>query len=675
MADATFSGAEGVYAFRKLLTTYSGDCIEVTAGGSAEDIGFNSKGELDVDALQTFCGANVGKITKWYDQSGNGNTLTPGTTGPTICEDGVVTRRLGEICADWSGGDYLEADIDPDQAQPGTVVLRIIDENNERRSSVFQGSADSVSRWQVFKSAANESGYTIFSGASLNSTAALSRVTANWTTIQGVFSGANSAIYQDGALIGSGNAGTANISSFRLGADTDGNQHNGFTAAAVLYFDDQSANASVIHFDLEGSARNISRNVLADGAINGGKFYGRASVEDLGNDVWVCAYREGSKHAVNDGTIELIFSMDHGRTWGPPNKFHDGSDLVGWQGYPDSESEPGDALGPGEPWLILYPTGELACYMWKADYGVTQRGTWVTRSSDGGKTWTTPSQVQFNTPSVDDDLIFATCDHYHHPTDGYTYIAGRIYSDQSGTNKRCAIWRTNDGGRSMEFLSYLSEFTPDDANEAGIVYQGGGTAFAFLRRNINTAMFKTATANDWQTASAATDVYDSGNGDFLDPYQRCRMFTLKELMLQDSWEDDRNIVVSCFRSDSPGQSFARTVGLLYSRDGGDSWAFMPLDKPYSEGGYGDLIYDNWSHEIVAITYVADAVDAANVVQYRVPVTDLFPEVSKPPERLGFFEPRTSGTDVPQRLEDLQAQTSLQSVDVLGRRAVSLGRSR
>ena len=72
----TYTGASLAYSFRHLNSSYTGNCIRVQNDSAVNlDIGF-SGGYLDTSALSTHCGSGGGKITIWYDQSGNGVDAT-----------------------------------------------------------------------------------------------------------------------------------------------------------------------------------------------------------------------------------------------------------------------------------------------------------------------------------------------------------------------------------------------------------------------------------------------------------------------------------------------------------------------------------------------------------------------------------------------------------------------
>ena len=93
----TYSGAAAAYSLRLLDSTYTGALVEVYNGSSYADIGANVFGELDTVALAAHCGSNDGFVSKWYDQSGNTNTVTQTATGamPKIYDGttGVVTEN------------------------------------------------------------------------------------------------------------------------------------------------------------------------------------------------------------------------------------------------------------------------------------------------------------------------------------------------------------------------------------------------------------------------------------------------------------------------------------------------------------------------------------------------------------------------------------------------------
>lgn len=94
-----YEDAQIAYSFRKLNSSYAGNCIKVrrTNDNAEADIGFTEEGLLDVAALKAHCGYNSGFITLWYDQSGNNNNATQATAlnQPLIYYKGFVLTKNG----------------------------------------------------------------------------------------------------------------------------------------------------------------------------------------------------------------------------------------------------------------------------------------------------------------------------------------------------------------------------------------------------------------------------------------------------------------------------------------------------------------------------------------------------------------------------------------------------
>ena len=72
----TYSGAVAAYSLRKLSSTATNAIRVRNSSGSEADIGFDSNEDLDTASLLVHCGSNTGRISTWYDQSGNSNHMT-----------------------------------------------------------------------------------------------------------------------------------------------------------------------------------------------------------------------------------------------------------------------------------------------------------------------------------------------------------------------------------------------------------------------------------------------------------------------------------------------------------------------------------------------------------------------------------------------------------------------
>jgi len=80
---------------RKLSSTYTGSCMEVTrtSDSATLDIGFLGN-SVNTTAITNFCTGTVGKVTKWYDQTGGGHYFGD-DNGPVIYDNGAIQTSRG----------------------------------------------------------------------------------------------------------------------------------------------------------------------------------------------------------------------------------------------------------------------------------------------------------------------------------------------------------------------------------------------------------------------------------------------------------------------------------------------------------------------------------------------------------------------------------------------------
>lgn len=105
----TYTGAVAAYSFRELNSSYSGYCVKIkNDAGTDLDVGFSS-GYVDTSAISSHCGAGDGKIVTWYDQSGNGEDITQGSTSamPKLYIGGALNNVNSKLAANFDGNDRL----------------------------------------------------------------------------------------------------------------------------------------------------------------------------------------------------------------------------------------------------------------------------------------------------------------------------------------------------------------------------------------------------------------------------------------------------------------------------------------------------------------------------------------------------------------------------------------
>lgn len=116
------------FSLRKLRGGYNGSCIRVrrSSDNSELNIGFVND-ELDTASLLSFCGANNGFISLWYDQSINSNNATQTTilSQPQIVASGSIINVNTKSAITFDGtNDFLNltTTINPASSSYNTFV-------------------------------------------------------------------------------------------------------------------------------------------------------------------------------------------------------------------------------------------------------------------------------------------------------------------------------------------------------------------------------------------------------------------------------------------------------------------------------------------------------------------------------------------------------------------------
>jgi hypothetical protein len=240
--------AAAAYSLRRLRSSYTGAAIRVRrSNDNAEtDIGFDVNGNLNEAALTAFVGANNGFVVTWYDQSGNGRNATQSTAvnQPQIIASGVIYRRISRPSVIFQSSAFIQHTLSSNILQPGTVFSAL--QYTELGSRISLGSNNDASRWQMYR--ANGTFFiNIFSGTVLSS----SNSTQSFILQYALFNGANSAIGINGLSATTGNAGSQEVSAFRLGADAGGAFFtNCFISEIIIYASNQSSKRTSIEANI-----------------------------------------------------------------------------------------------------------------------------------------------------------------------------------------------------------------------------------------------------------------------------------------------------------------------------------------------------------------------------------------------------------------------------------------
>jgi len=158
-----YSGAQAGYSLRLLSNSYTGSAIQVqdNALGSTQDIGFDSNGNLDTAALAAYGGSNDVFVSKWYDQSGNGNDASQNTSSarPKVYDGstGSVILENGKPAVEFNGSStYFPISISGLNLNSVTVNTVARSNNNSSNRMQFTLGTDTQLRfWNYFQSGFN----------------------------------------------------------------------------------------------------------------------------------------------------------------------------------------------------------------------------------------------------------------------------------------------------------------------------------------------------------------------------------------------------------------------------------------------------------------------------------------------------------------------------------------
>jgi len=152
LLDQSFaSGATAAYSLRRLKSSATKAVrVREDSGNTETDIGF-SGGTLDTTALLNHVGSNNGFVTKWYDQSGNGNDTSQSNASqqPQIVSGGTVIQKNGQPAVEFDGHDdqLFNSNLNVDKSSKITMfaVTERLGSNSSSFNRIFDLSDLSVS--------------------------------------------------------------------------------------------------------------------------------------------------------------------------------------------------------------------------------------------------------------------------------------------------------------------------------------------------------------------------------------------------------------------------------------------------------------------------------------------------------------------------------------------------
>ena len=357
---------------------------------------------------------------------------------------------------------------------------------------------------------------------------------------------------------------------------------------------------------------SVDRTVLVNGNTKGSEpdRFDRPTCVQRDDGVWVMVYRAGTHHYLEQANdvVHIRFLKPDG-TWTADDTCLDNSAVSGLP----SEATPGDALGPSDPTIIKAPNGDLLLHTWDVDYGVSNNGTWQTRSTDGGETWGTWGKIDFVGRS-DDAHIFAAEDFFLY--NGSIYLIARYFTSASNANNGGLFIKSDDNGVSWNYVSTVlaHTFEGDGCTEYSLEWLGGNRLVSILRDYSNYYTWVTFSDNFGGTWDTPTRI---DNGDLGANLYRARTYTDSHLKGRANWQNDPLIINNGFSNSTPGTSLPyRRPGISLSADRClNLTSVQYVDNQSYDAGYGDLFYDHANNKYGFVVYYGDSAKS-DIVQYK-----------------------------------------------------------
>lgn len=252
------SPAVAGYSLRKIRKAYTGAAIAVRktsdSVGTTQNIGFDSNGNLDTAALETYLNGELGLVETWFDQSLNGSThdltQTGGAKQPAISDaSGNVLTLNGKPYVNFDGGnDRILKGVTGGFGGSDGMTFGIVSQNPTNPGSgteVGLSFSNSAKAWGL---ARVDNKIVMSFGTDLE--AADGSATTNQEIIIGQQNGSSSFIRKNSTQIASGNAGTNAGNRIAIGrSESPAGSSSDIHCQEVLVYDSVLATSDIVKIE------------------------------------------------------------------------------------------------------------------------------------------------------------------------------------------------------------------------------------------------------------------------------------------------------------------------------------------------------------------------------------------------------------------------------------------
>ncbi len=210
----------------------------------------------------------------------------------------------------------------------------------------------------------------------------------------------------------------------------------------------------------------------------------------------LATYREGAEHVRSDGRIRVVESTDGGQTWGEPWTAVDG---------PHDDRDPKLARLADGTLLLSYFVID-----WSTEPRHTTHGTYVRRSTDGGRTWSEPAAVGTAMTGPGGDVIAWSASHGAAAEVPGGDVLIPLYGRLPGVPwQQATVVRSTDGGRTWPTAGEVLLAAADDVHfqEPTLTVLDDGQVVALIRTTVGHAwMCRSTDGGHTWTAPQPTDM-------------------------------------------------------------------------------------------------------------------------------------------------------------------------